>query len=132
MRIGELARLTGLAPSAIRYYEERDMFSPGQVVRLPNGYRDYTPEARRRLELILAGRASGFSLDDMRHRMEHWEDMADAERIALLAEQQELLEERIAALTESRDGIVRALETLRDRGADAERPRPRDGGGADG
>lgn len=140
MRIGELARRTGLAPSAIRYYEERDMFSPGQVVRLPNGYRDYSPGALRRLELVLAGRAAGFTLDDMRHRMEHWEDMTDAERIALLAEQQELLEERIAALTESRDGIVRALGMLRDRAADAphaagapdgERPRPRDGDGVD-
>lgn len=131
MRIGELARLTGLAPSAIRYYEERDMFSPGQVVRRPNGYRDYTPQARRRLELVLAGRAAGFTLEDMRHRMEHWEAMPDAERIALLAEQQERLEERIAALTASRDGVLRALEMLRARSADADRPRPRDGDGAD-
>lgn len=132
MRIGKLARLTGLAPSAIRYYEERDMFSPGQVVRLPNGYRDYTPAAQRRLELVLAGRAAGFSLHDMRHRMEHWEDMTDGERIALLAEQQELLEERIVALTESREGIVRALEMLRDRSPDAVRPRPLEGDGVDG
>lgn len=132
MRIGELARLTGLAPSAIRYYEERDMFSPGQVIRLRNGYRDYTPQARRRLELVLAGRAAGFSLDDMRHRMEHWEGMPDSERVAILAEQQERLEERIAALAASRDGVLRALEMLRAREADAERPRPRDGDGAEG
>jgi len=115
MRIGELARLTGLAPSAIRYYEERDMFSPGQVRRSPNGYRDYTPEARQRIELILAGRAAGFSLDDMRHRMQHWATMDDAERIAILAEQQDQLDQRIAALTRSREGIAHVLGVLRER-----------------
>ena len=115
MRIGELSRLTGLAPSAIRYYEERDMFSPGQVVRSPNGYRDYTPEARQRIELVLAGRAAGFSLDDMRHRMQHWADMTDAERITIRAEQQTMLEEKIAVLTRSRDDVARVLTLLRAR-----------------
>ncbi|MGE9782431.1 MerR family transcriptional regulator [Janibacter sp. G368] len=112
MRIGELARRTGLAPSAIRYYEERDMFSPGQVRRLPNGYRDYTPEAEQRQALVLAGRAAGFGLDDMRTRMQHWSTMSDAERADILRDQLEVLDARIGELDRSRREIAAVLGVL--------------------
>lgn len=112
MRIGELARRTGVAPSTIRYYEDRDLFSPGQIKRLPNGYRDYTPAAQQRLELVLAGRAVGFALHDLRTRMEHWQSMDDAERAAILRGQVEIIDSRIAELTRSRRTVVTALETL--------------------
>lgn len=112
MRIRELARLTGLAPSAIRYYEQRDMFSPGQVRRDANGYRDYTPEALRRVELILAGRAAGFSLAQMRGRMQDWETMGDDRRTALLEEQLQVIDGRIAALVRGRETVREALAAL--------------------
>ena len=38
MRIGELAKRTGVAPRMLRYYEEQGLIAPS---RLPNGYRDY-------------------------------------------------------------------------------------------
>ncbi|MDQ0708721.1 DNA-binding transcriptional MerR regulator [Arthrobacter woluwensis] len=117
MKISELARRTGLAPSAIRFYEDRDMFSPGQVNRLANGYRDYTPQAQRRVELILAGRAAGFSLTQMRDRMTHWETMSDGERAALLEEQLAVIDGRLRELTSARATVREALETLRGRGA---------------
>ena len=112
MRISELARRTGVAPSAIRFYEDRDMFSLGQVRRLPNGYRDYTPEAQRRVELILAGRAAGFSLTEMRERMTHWDGMREGEKAALLAEQLEVIDGRIAELAHARDTFRAALVAL--------------------
>lgn len=112
MRIGELARATGVAPSTIRYYEQRDLFSPGQVQRLPNGYRDYTPAACERLELVLAGRAAGFTLHDVRTRLEHWQTMPDTERMALLRDQLEVIDERIAELAGNRRAIAAALGTL--------------------
>jgi DNA-binding transcriptional MerR regulator len=40
MRIGELARRTGVTTRALRYYEEQDLLKP---TRLPSGYRDYAP-----------------------------------------------------------------------------------------
>ena len=112
MRIGELARRTGLAPSAIRYYEERDMFSPGQITRLSSGYRDYGMAAQRRLELILAGRAVGLSLVQMRSQMEHWDSMSNVERAAILQGQYAVLQERIAELTHSAEAIATALTAL--------------------
>lgn len=113
MRIGELARRTGVAPSAIRFYEERDMFSPGQINRLANGYRDYTPQAQRRVELILAGRAAGFSLTEMRDRMTHWDGMSDEERAVLLEEQLDVIDGRLAELRRARDTVQAALVAFR-------------------
>ncbi|MEV7599281.1 MerR family transcriptional regulator [Kitasatospora sp. NPDC089797] len=38
MRIGELARRTGVTPRALRYYEEQGLLAPE---RRPSGYREY-------------------------------------------------------------------------------------------
>ena len=38
MRIGELAKRTGVLPRMLRYYEEQGLITPQ---RLDNGYRDY-------------------------------------------------------------------------------------------
>ena len=85
------------------------MFSPGQVRRLPNGYRDYTPEAEQRQALVLAGRAAGFGLDDMRTRMHHWSTRSDAERADILRDQLEVLDARIGELDRSRREIAAVL-----------------------
>lgn len=42
MRIGELARRTGVAARRLRYYEEQGLLSSDRSV---NGYRDYDPQA---------------------------------------------------------------------------------------
>lgn len=115
MRIGELSRRTGLAPSAIRHYEREDMFSPGQVVRGPNGYREYGPEAVRRLELILAGRNAGFSLEQMRTQLRDWDTMNDAQRLAALEGQLAVIDERRAELERGREAVRAARDELRER-----------------
>ncbi|TSI12133.1 MerR family transcriptional regulator [Brevibacterium aurantiacum] len=115
MRISELARLTGLAPSAIRYYEQQDMFSTGQILRQSNGYRDYTSGAQRRLELILAGRVAGFSLVQMRERMRDWDEMTAEQRVVLLEKQLEVIEERIADLQRGRATVCKAITELETR-----------------
>lgn len=38
MRIGELARRTGVSERSLRYYEEQELLRPG---RTPSGYREY-------------------------------------------------------------------------------------------
>lgn len=67
MRIGELAKLSGLAPSRIRFYEASGLIS--SVERKANGYRDYAPDTQWVLELITGAQAAGFSLDEIRQLM---------------------------------------------------------------
>jgi MerR family transcriptional regulator, copper efflux regulator len=60
--IGTLAQRTGLAVSAIRYYEEIGLVP--QASRKPSGHRVYGPDAEQLLALIRRCRDFGFSLDD--------------------------------------------------------------------
>lgn len=64
MKIGELAKRTGLAPSRIRFYERIGLLKT--VARQANGYRSYTDNAVWTLQLIAAGQRAGFSLDELR------------------------------------------------------------------
>ena len=64
MRIGELARRTGLTASRIRFYESLGLLP--MVDRMPNGYRHYPKDAQLVLELIDTAQQSGFSLDEIR------------------------------------------------------------------
>jgi DNA-binding transcriptional MerR regulator len=63
MRIGEVARLTGLTTTTIRYYEGIGL-APAPT-RTPNRYRDYGPEAVERLRFIRDAQASGLTLSEV-------------------------------------------------------------------
>lgn len=61
--IGELARKTGLRPSAIRYYESIGLLpAPGRVA----GRRRYHPDALQRLSVIAAAQHAGLTLAEIR------------------------------------------------------------------
>ncbi|MCQ4313312.1 MerR family transcriptional regulator [Stutzerimonas sp. VN223-3] len=64
MKIGELAKLSGLAASRIRFYESSGLIK--SVERKANGYRDYGPEAVWILEIITGAQNAGFSLEEIR------------------------------------------------------------------
>ncbi|SCK14550.1 MerR family transcriptional regulator [Vogesella sp. LIG4] len=64
MKIGELAKRTGMAPSAIRFYEARGLLKVAS--RQANGYRDYPPEAVTVLTIISDAQQAGFSLDEIK------------------------------------------------------------------
>lgn len=65
MKIGELAKLTGLTASRIRFYESTGLIQ--SVARRANGYRDYPPETASVLEIIDSAQRAGFSLEQIRH-----------------------------------------------------------------
>lgn len=64
MKIGELARRSGLAPSRIRFYEARGLIAA--VPRAANGYRDYPEHTELLLALIDHAQRAGFSLAEIR------------------------------------------------------------------
>ena len=58
MRIGELARRTGVSERALRYYEEQRLLRP---VRRPSGYREYAEADVRTVRNVRTLLAAGLS-----------------------------------------------------------------------
>lgn len=118
MKIGELAKLTGLNASKIRFYEAAGLI--GTVERRPNGYRRYPPEAATMLGIITSAQRAGFSLDQIRYLMpagSHWrheellvalrEKVAEIDALqAQLAQNKAQLLAVIAGIEDRPDGIA--------------------------
>ena len=64
MKIGEIAKATGLTTKTIRYYELYRLLEEPQ--RTESGYRLYGPEDAERLEFIKKAKHLGLSLDEIR------------------------------------------------------------------
>ncbi len=64
MRIGELARLSGVRPATLRYYERRGLLSRPE--RTEAGYRSYSPASAAQLRLIRWAKGLGFTLREIR------------------------------------------------------------------
>ena len=62
MKVSELARRAGIAPSAVRFYETAGVLEPAR--RQPNGYRDYDEVDLCRLRLVVALRGLGLDLGE--------------------------------------------------------------------
>ncbi|MEU6754904.1 MerR family transcriptional regulator [Streptomyces sp. NPDC046685] len=68
MQIGEVAERTGLSLRTIRHYEDMGVVAPSD--RSVGGFRLYTENDVRRLELVRRMRPLGFCLDDVRALLE--------------------------------------------------------------
>ncbi|MEO0395637.1 MAG: heavy metal-responsive transcriptional regulator [Cyanobacteria bacterium P01_A01_bin.137] len=62
LRIGEVAKQTGLAVGALRYYESLGLLSSE---RGANGYRYYSTDAVHQVQFIKKAQAIGFSLEEI-------------------------------------------------------------------
>jgi MerR family redox-sensitive transcriptional activator SoxR len=63
LSIGEVARRTGVRPSALRYYEETGILpTPARV----SGKRRYDAGVVRRVDLLRFAQQAGFSLDEIK------------------------------------------------------------------
>jgi MerR family transcriptional regulator, redox-sensitive transcriptional activator SoxR len=63
LSISEVARMVGLRPSAIRYYEQIGLLPSAKRIRRQ---RRYDPAAVSRLVVIQRARQNGFTLDEVR------------------------------------------------------------------
>src|SRR5262245_17222541 len=75
MQIGELARQTGIAASALRYYEDLGLL-PAPVRK--SGRRVYGDAALDRIAFIQFARACGFRLDEIAILLGHGRDKVSA------------------------------------------------------
>jgi DNA-binding transcriptional MerR regulator len=61
--IGAVAKLTGVSPPTIRYYEDIGLLAP--PLRSPTGYRRYSDTTVEELRFVRKAQALGFSLDEI-------------------------------------------------------------------
>ncbi|MGH8383937.1 MAG: MerR family transcriptional regulator [Pseudomonas sp.] len=64
MKIGELAQMSGLSASRIRFYEAQGLIR--QVERQANGYRRYPSQVLQTLQIIQCAQHAGFSLEELK------------------------------------------------------------------
>ncbi|CAM5259565.1 MerR family transcriptional regulator OS=Streptomyces alboniger OX=132473 GN=CP975_32755 PE=4 SV=1 [Streptomyces alboniger] len=114
MKIGELARRTGVTTRTLRYYEEQDLLHPE---RAANGYRTYPESAVTRVEQVRDLLAAGLSTRVIRVVVPcfegsgaHLRPQVDEELAANLAREVEQMDARINALVRNRDAVCRFLQ----------------------
>lgn len=110
MRIGEIARLTGLDVQAVRHYEKEGLLEP--PARAANGYRAYGQAHLERLAFIRHCRALDMGLADIRALLRGLDgpgaDCSDVDRV--VDRQLERVRARLASLR----GLERQLGKLRE------------------
>ncbi|MBF8669902.1 MerR family transcriptional regulator [Pseudomonas putida] len=116
MRIGELAKITGLAPSRIRFYEASGLIQ--SVERKANGYRDYSDDAVWILEMITSAQAAGFTLDEIRHLLpassQGWRHDELLFGLKRKVEEIEVLQQRLAHNKEQLLMVIDSIESKPD------------------
>ena len=106
---GELARLTGVSPDTLRYYERRRLLPTAP--RSAGGYRLYPPETLHRVQLIRAAQSIGFSVRELCEIFrERDSGAAPCRRVRnLAANKLREMESRIRELRSSRRELRKAL-----------------------
>lgn len=104
--IGELAERSGVATSAIRFYEEQGLINSG---RTSGGHRQYRRDTLRRVAFIRAAQSVGLNLSEIRSALEtlpgqRTPTKKDWERLSRAW--QPLIQERIDGLIALRDQLT--------------------------
>ncbi len=109
LAIGDVARRSGFAASALRYYEKEGLISG---VRTDGGQRRYRRSVLRRLAFVRAAQNVGLSLDEVRAALATLPDArvpTKADWARLSSSWQGRLDDQIAGLVALRDGLVTCI-----------------------
>ncbi len=101
--IGEVAEATGVAVSAVRYYDEIGVITAATRI---GGKRRFDPDTVGRVSFIRRAQEAGFSLEEIRTILDEaqggWHDLVEA-KLTELSERRDRLDTIIAMLAEIRD-----------------------------
>ena len=114
MRIGELGRVTGATPRALRHYEQAGLI---ESRRAANGYRVYDERAVTRVRNIRRLLAAGLTLDDVRVFLPCLDrDLTggppSGRALQVARERLAVMDERIAAQLAVRERLADALREV--------------------
>ena len=104
LRIGEIARRTGLSAKALRLYDQRGLLQP--CSHSPAGYRLYGPVALQRLHQIVLLKRSGFSLEQIGRLLQRDPHAA----ATLLAQRVDALQQEVEQRTQALVALRAAME----------------------
>lgn len=105
LSIGQIADRTGLAVSAIRYYESEGLVTPA---RTAGGTRQFERSDIRRLSFVMIAQGLGFSISEIRQalaRLPSKRTPTKADWAKLSSEFRGVLDSRIAQMTELRNRL---------------------------
>lgn len=109
LTIGELAKRSGVAASALRYYEERGLI---HAVRNDAGHRRYPRPTLRRIAFIVFAQRIGFTLEEVARELAKLPDNRAPSRedwAELSVGWRERVEARIAELERLREGLTKCI-----------------------
>ena len=105
LTIGQLSARSGVAPSALRYYEQQGLL---RATRTAGGARRFSRSVLRRLAFVRAAQNVGLSLTEIRAALDTLPDERPPtarDWARLSAGWRSRLDEQIAALRQLRDGL---------------------------
>ena len=113
MKIGELAKRSGLAASTIRFYESKGLLNA--VSRQTNGYREYPLEAVAVLSIIANAQQTGFTLDEIKQILPeditHWQHDELLKALRQKIQDIESMEVRLAQNKAHLQSLIQLIDT---------------------
>ena len=107
LKIGEVAKSTGISVEAIRYYERLGLIR--EAPRTASGYRQFEPQVVRRLRFVQRAQALGFSLEEIRELLE-----LRASPDASAAEVRRIARAKLAQIEGKMEDLARIRDALDD------------------
>ena len=110
LKIGEVAKQSGLGIDTLRFYEKQGLL--GRPARTESGYRLYPREVFEQIEFIKRAQALGFSLDEIARIMaERREGHAPCQHVREVVRRRlAALDEELATLRKYRNELAKTLE----------------------
>jgi MerR family transcriptional regulator, copper efflux regulator len=109
MLINELSKRTGITAHTIRFYEKSGLIKGKRDENIKtNKYFHYDEETVEKLELVRDAKSIGFTISEISQLMDAWysNKMSIADKLAVLDEKLQSIEERITQLQGMREMLV--------------------------
>lgn len=122
MKIGQIAKQTGVSVQAIRLYEQKGLIAP--ATRTASGYRDYPPSALDDVRAIKQGQRLGFTLSEMKEFVELQQSPVKTHQALgeFVRQKSDQLNHRINQMMVLRDALMRLSVGDYDWNADGDCP----------
>ena len=111
MRIGLLAKRSGLSVDTIRFYEKKGLLDSDLIVRRSNNYRDYSEESLEQLMFIQQAKQLGFTLTEIQGWIQGIKSnqLTNAEKCKIINQKLQEIDDRINELEKMKTPLFACL-----------------------